>query len=128
MNLFGLSFVLFILKWSAGKGFWYQLRATDKPTFLRAIIVEQIRKKVEKCKLNIKLLTRCQDGNLSLTFTKVKRFKETERKHRNRYQRRLLLDEIANKHKDLKQLNKQLDYETNILNNKVTWMKRFAIT
>ena len=51
-----------------------------------------------------------------------------ERKHRNRYQRRLLLDEIANKHKHLKQLNKQLDYKTNILNNKVTWMKRFAIT
>ena len=51
-----------------------------------------------------------------------------ERKHRNRYQQRLLLDEIANKHKHLKQLNKQLDYETNIPNNKVTWMKRFSVT
>ena len=47
------------------------------------------------------------------------------RKHRNRYQRRHLLpDEIANKHKHLKQFNKQLDYEINILNNKVTWIKR----
>ena len=47
------------------------------------------------------------------------------RKHRNRYQRRRFLpDEIANKHKHLKQFNKQLDYEINILNNKVTWIKR----
>ena len=51
-----------------------------------------------------------------------------ERKHCNRYQQRLLLDEIANKHKHLKQLNKQLDYETNIFNNKVTWTKRFSVT
>ena len=47
MNLFGLSFVLFILNWSAGKGFWYQLRVTDKPPLLRAIIAERSRKKVE---------------------------------------------------------------------------------
>ena len=63
MNLFGLSFVLFIFKCSAGKGFWYQFRITDKSAFLQAIIVERIRKKVEECKLNIKLLTRFQGGN-----------------------------------------------------------------
>ena len=38
-----------------------------------------------------------------------------ERKHRTRYQRHLLLDEIGNKHKHLKQLNKQLHYEANKL-------------
>ena len=51
-----------------------------------------------------------------------------ERKHRTRYQRHLLLDEIGNKHKHLKQLNKQLHYEANKLNNKLTWMNRFAVT
>ena len=101
--------MLFIIKWSAGKGCWYQLRVTDITTFLEAIIVERIRKKVEKCKLDIKFLTRGRNGNLHPTFTKVKRFKEMDRKHRNRYQRRLLLDEIANKHKHLKQLNKPLE-------------------
>ena len=59
----------------------------------------------------------------------VRKNKRNQKKnHCNRYQRRLSLDEIANKRKHLKQLNKQLDYETNILNNKVTWMKRFSIT
>ena len=31
MNLFGLSFLLFILKWSAGKGFFYQIMAITLP-------------------------------------------------------------------------------------------------
>ena len=53
---------------------------------------------------------------------------EMEREHRNRYQRRLLFDEITNKQKHLKQLNKLLDYDTNMLNNKVIWMKDFAVT
>ena len=48
MNLFGLSFLLFILKWSAGKGFWYQLRVTDKRTFKKAITVERTHKKVAR--------------------------------------------------------------------------------
>ena len=86
--------------------FFLLLRVADKQTFLRAIIVERIRKKVEKWKLDIKFLTRCRDGNLYPTFAIVKRFKEMKQKHPNRYQRRLLLDEIANKHKHLKQLNK----------------------
>ena len=73
-----MVFVLFILKRSAEKGFWYQIRVTDNPMSLRAIIVEWIRKKVEKFKLNIKLLTRCWDGNLYPRFTKFKRFKKME--------------------------------------------------
>ena len=49
-----------------------------------------------------------------------------ERKHRTRYQRRLLLDEIGNKHKHLKQLNKQLHYKANKLNNKLTLDESFC--
>ena len=59
MNLFGLLFLLFILKWSAGKNFSYQLQVTKKPTFKKAITFEHIRKKVEKCKLGITSLEKC---------------------------------------------------------------------
>ena len=83
MNLFGLSFLLFILKWSAGKGFWYQLQVPDKPTFKKAITVEHTCKKVEKCKLDISFLVKCQDGNLQPTFTRVKRFKGMAKKTGN---------------------------------------------
>ena len=42
MNLFGLSFVLFILKWSAGKGFWY----LTQPTI--TFFVPQMKKNLSK--------------------------------------------------------------------------------
>ena len=41
--------------------------------------------------------------------------------------RNLLLDELSNKHKRLKQLNKQLDEDLYLLNNNVTWMKSKCI-
>ena len=78
-------------------------------TYKKAIAVERTKKKVKKCKLDISFLNKCRDENVYPTFTKVKKFKDMEKKHRSRYYRRLLLDEISNKHKRLKQLNKQLD-------------------
>ena len=128
MNLFGLSFLLVILKWSAGKGFWYQLWVTDKPTFKKVIAVERTRKKVEKCKLDINFLVKCRESNPYPTFTKVKRLKGMNQKVRNRYHRCLLLDEISNKHKRLKSLNKQLAGETDTLKSIVTWMKSICIS
>ena len=127
MKLFGLSFLLFILKWSAGKGFWYQLRVTDKSTFKKVITVERTRKKVGKCKLDITFVVKCREINLCPTITKVKRSKDMNKKVRNRYHRRLLLDEISNKHKRLKSLNKQLANETDTLNSNVTWMTSICI-
>ena len=58
-----LSLLLFILKWSAGKGFWYKLRVAGKPTFKKAITVECTRKKVGKRKLDIMFLVKCRDEN-----------------------------------------------------------------
>ena len=49
-------------------------------------------------------------------------------KVRNRYHRCLLLDEISNKHKRLKSLNKQLAGETDTLKSIVTWMKSIYIS
>ena len=50
-----------------------------------------------------------------------------DRKIRNRCNKRLLLDKISNKHKRLKLLTKQLEMETNILNDSTTWMKGICI-
>ena len=41
----------------------------------------------------------------------------------NRFYRRLPLDDILDRHKRLKLLNKQLKMESNILNDTKTWMK-----
>ena len=112
MNLFGLSFLFFILKWSAGKWFWYQIRVTDNSTFKKVITVERTQAKVEKCKLDINFFVRCPECNLYPSFTKANCLKDMSKKVRNTYQRRLLLDEISNKHEQFKSLNKQLTSET----------------
>ena len=64
--------------------------------------------------LDISFLVKCRDGNLQPTFTRVKRFNGMDKNIRKRYYRRLLLDEISNKLKRLKLLNKQLELETNL--------------
>ena len=128
MNLNGLSFLWFILKWSAGKEFWYQLRVTDKSIFKKFVTVERTRKKVEKCKLGIKLLVKCRESNLCSTFIKVKRLKDLNKNIPNRYHRGLPLDEISNEHKRLKSLNKQLTNETNTFKSNVTWIKSICIS
>ena len=70
--------------------------------------------------LDISFLVKCRDGNLQPTFTRVKRFNGMDKKIRKRYYRRLLLDEISNKRKRLKLLNKQLELETNLLDDSTT--------
>ena len=90
-----------------------QLRVTHKPTF-------------KKGKLDISFLVKCRDGNLQPTFPRVKRFKGMNHKIRKRYYRRLLLDEISYKHNRLKLLTKELEMETNILNDSTTWRKVYA--
>ena len=70
--------------------------------------------------LDISFLVKCRDGNLHPTFTRVKRFNGMDKKIRKRYYRRLLLDEISNKRKRLKLLNKQLELETNLSDDSTT--------
>ena len=64
--------------------------------------------------LDINFFVKCRDGNLQPTFTRVKPFNGMDKNIRKRYYRRLLLDEISNKLKRLKLLNKQLELETNL--------------
>ena len=123
MNILELYFLLFILKRSAGKGFWYQLPVTDKQTFKKIITVERTRKNVEKWKLDINFLVKCRESNCIL-----KRLTNINKKVRNRYHRRLLVDEIQNKCKRLKSLNKQLANETNTLKSNITWVKSICIS
>ena len=72
----------------------------------------KVTKKVEKCKLDINFFVRCQECNRYPSFTKANCLKDMSKKVRNTYQRRLLLDEISNKHEQFKSLNKQLTSET----------------
>ena len=60
-------------------------------------------------------------------FVQYKHFKSKPHKHRHRYYRRILLDEITAKNKALRDLKKEtFDCEKALLNN-TTWLKRKCI-
>ena len=58
----------------------------------------------------------------------MKNLKDMNKKVRIKYHKRLLLDEISNKHKRLKSLNKQLASETDTFRSSVTWMKSICVS
>ena len=45
MNLSGLSFILFFLKWSADKGFRHKLRVTDNITYQKLLQLNALKRK-----------------------------------------------------------------------------------
>ena len=127
MHIFGLTFILFVLKISAGKGFWFNLRMTDNAVYKIAIQLERSMKKYEKCKLDIEFLCRCRDTNINPNFTKLKQLKAMDSKNRFKFCRKLLCNEIAKKHKRLKQLNQEISDLHTQLNTNCTWLKRKCI-
>ena len=129
MHIFGLIFILYFLKLSAGKGFWFYLRTTDFAVYKHAIRLERISKKVEKFKLDINFLSQCRDTNIIPNFTNLKKLKQMNKRSHFKFCPKLLYDEISNKYKNLKELRKQHQEELqNLLKNVATWMKQKCIT
>lgn len=69
--------------------------------------VERISKKLLKCQLDVKFLISCRDENVNPKFSRWKNLKPLGTKLRNRFYRRILLDEIDTKSKLLKKLREQ---------------------
>ena len=104
MQVFGLSFVLFFLKLSDGSGYWMNLRRSDESRYKNAVKVQRIRKKLIRCELAIQFLARCRDTNVFPKFTRWKNANNKDAKTRERYRRKVLLDELKKKHQEVKTL------------------------
>ena len=101
MRIFGLVFISYFLKLSAGKGFWFHHRTTNFTVYKHAIRLERISKKVEKCKLDINFLSQCRDTNIIPNFTSLKKLKRINKRSHFKFCRKLLYDEILKKQKNL---------------------------
>ena len=64
MYLFGLTFVLFLLKLPAGNGFWKNIRSTDEQAYKVAVTFERLNKKLMSAELALRFLYRCRDEDL----------------------------------------------------------------
>ena len=81
MHIFGLAFVLYYLKLSDGNGFWLNYRQSDEMSYKQAVKVQRLQKKLLRCELAIKFLTKCRDANV-----KLHKMEECQRKKRKRSQ------------------------------------------
>ena len=127
MNIFGLSFLLYFLKMSDGQGFWINYRNTDEESHQQAVKVQRIYKKLARCELAIKFLVRCRDANVFPKFTRWKNANTKDFKVKNKYRRKVLLDEIREKHNQLRKLKDEASKEEDLLYTGLTFMKRWAL-
>ena len=72
MQIFGLTFILYLLKWSDGNGFWSNYRISDENSYKQAVKLQKLQKKLIRCELSIKFMTKCRDTNVFPKFTRWK--------------------------------------------------------
>ena len=124
MQIFGISFILFFLKLSDGSGYWLNLRNSDEETYRQAVKVQRINKKLLRCELAIKFLTRCRDTAVFPKFTRWKNANSKHIKSRNKYRRKVLLEEIKNKHREVRNLRNEVQEESRTLYEPMTYLRR----
>ena len=127
MQLFGVAFLLYYLKLSDGSGFWINYRNTDEESYRQAIRVQRIHKKLARCELAIKFMVKCRDTNVFPKFTRWKNANSKDIKVRSKYRRKVLLDEIREKHNQLKKLKDEILKESKLLYDNMTFMKRWIV-
>ena len=102
MSLFGLTFLLYFLKLSAGNGFRNNLRNADKKLYKETIKVERLLLNLKKYECNLSFLIKCRDANVYPKFVRFKNLQNKPYEIKNRYYRHILLDEIASKSKSIR--------------------------
>ena len=112
MYLFGLSFILFLFKLSYDPRFWNNIRNSDFMLYKRVTSTERLAKKLKKHELDLRFLITSRDEGVYPKFTFWKNLKTRSIKEKNKFSRRILLDEISSKRKAIKSLRKQYTTST----------------
>ena len=123
MHIFGISFVLFLLKISAPKGIWFNLRIADPAGHKVAITYQRHHKKLMKAEMDLKFLLRCRDASVYPTIVKWKILRKMKPKDRNRYHERNLKQSITEMNEKLRNLRKDNATMDDNLKKSLTWMK-----
>ena len=127
MHLFGLTFILYYLKWSDGNQFWNKYRQSDEESYKQAVKLQRLEKKLIRCELAIAFMSKCRDTNVFPKFTRWKNANQKAVKDRNKYRRKVLLDEIRNKHSQLRQMKNEVKAESTMLYSNMTFMKKWMV-
>ena len=103
------------------------LRNADFNLYRKAVTVEREKKKLKRNEANLSFLIKCRDENVFPKFVKWKNTKYLDKHLKYKYHRKILLDEISIKHKEIR-INRQiLDQKEAILKENSTFIRRFVI-
>ena len=102
MNLLGISFILHFLKLSYGSRFWKNLPNDNIELYKTATLSECLAKKLRKHELDLKFLVTCRDTGVFPKFTRWRNVNKNNAKFKNKFYRKILLDEISKKQKSIK--------------------------
>ena len=123
MQLFGICFLLYILKISAPKGIWYNLRTADPAAHKVAITYQRHYRRIMKAEMDLKFLFICRDESMYPTHVKWSILKKMKPRERLRHHQRNLKRSITEMHEKLRSLRSQSANMDASLKNALTWMK-----
>ena len=127
ISLFGLSLLLFILRLSCGTKFWHNLQNDSPFICKKAVIVERLAKKLCKQELDLNFLVNCRDKYVYPKFTRWKNIKSNSVNYKSRFYRKILLDDINNKHRSIKEIRKRYQNATDDLNANLTYFRQHVL-
>ena len=73
MSLFGLAFLQYFFKLSAGNGFWNN-QVADKKLYQQTIKVERILLELKRYECNLTFLMKCRDDRVYPKFIKILKY------------------------------------------------------
>ena len=97
MLIFGLCFILYFLKLSAGIGFWTKFRRTDPQLHEVAIKYQRSLRRLEKARLDLKFLHDCKKNQVFPKFVRWQNLNRMKKRNQRRYYNLLLTDAIKEK-------------------------------
>ena len=93
----------------------------------RATLAERLTKKLRKHELDLKFLVTARDTGVYPKLTRGKNVKNNKKKCRSKFYRRVLLDEINNKRRSIKELRKELCDSMKVLSSSTTFFKSIIL-
>ena len=112
---------------SSGSRFWLNLRNDDSNLYKKAVVVERLAKKLRKYELDRNFLITCRDENLTPKFTRWKNLKNNNMKVKNRFYKRILIDEINSNYNKIKEAKSLLEKRKTELYSSTTYFKGIVL-
>ena len=123
MHFFGICFLFYIMKISAPKGLWFNLRMADPAAHKVAITYQRHHHKVMKAEMDLKFLLKCRDECVYPTHVKWKILQKMKPRDRIRYHERNLKQSITEMNEKLRNLRKENISMDSALGTALKWMK-----